>query len=83
MKRDKYHWIKLCISKGVMQRATLTALVVGSILALINYGDALIQGTITPAQQIRMLITYLVPYSVSTFSSVSTLKSLKSQNAEE
>jgi len=35
------------------------------------------------AQLVRMLITYLVPYSVSTFSSVRTPKGLKRQNAKE
>jgi hypothetical protein len=71
----------LCFSKNVMRRAFLTALVVGTILAVINYADSLLRGTITSAQVTRMLITFLVPYFVSTYSSVSTILSMDQKSS--
>jgi len=48
----------------VVARAFKVALVVGTILTLINQGDLLIAG-IAP-DWIKMILTYLVPYCVST-----------------
>jgi hypothetical protein len=70
-------WIKVCFSKEVVFRALITALVVGSILAVINYGESLLHRTITSEQIARMLLTFLVPYCVSTYSSVSTVRSME------
>jgi hypothetical protein len=46
------------------------ALVVGTILALINHGQAIITGHLTFDQLLPMLITYCVPFSVSMYSQV-------------
>jgi hypothetical protein len=63
-----------------MLRAFQTALVVGTILIAINYYDTILSGQITPVKLLRMLLTYLVPYCVSTYSSVSVILSLKQDN---
>ena len=70
-------WMRLCFSRDVMRRALLTAMVVGTILAGINHGDALLHGSMTPGRVSSMLLTYLVPYCVSTYSSVSAILSIK------
>jgi hypothetical protein len=70
-------WLKLSVSKSVVRRALSTALVVGAALAAINYGEAVLDGTLTGAQTVRMALTFCVPYCVSTFSSVRTLQELK------
>jgi hypothetical protein len=55
----------------VLRRAIYVALVVGTILAAINQGDVLLMGAITPVVVAKIVLTYLVPYSVSTFSALS------------
>jgi hypothetical protein len=71
-------WLKLCFSKSVARRALSTALIVGIVLTAINYGDAILQGMVTPAQWIRMMLTFCVPYCVSTYSSVRAILEMKS-----
>jgi hypothetical protein len=57
--------------RPVLRRAVYVALVVGTILTIINQGDVLLAGEITPLVIAKILLTYLVPYSVSTFSALS------------
>jgi hypothetical protein len=54
----------------VVQRALVTALVVGTILTVINQGDALVTLTLTPVLLWKIPLTYFVPYAVSTYSAV-------------
>jgi hypothetical protein len=61
--------IHCSLSEGVPFRSGCVALVVGTILNLINQGDALL-GT-TSINWIKVLLTYLVPYAVSTYGAVS------------
>lgn len=67
-------WLRLCVSKPVLRRASYSAAIVGTILILINYGDALLHGVIDPTRLARMLLTVLVPFVVSTVSSVKTIR---------
>jgi hypothetical protein len=57
------------VSNGVPRRSLLVALVVGTILNVINQGDALLLGY--PIQWLKGGLTYLVPYCVSTYGAVS------------
>jgi hypothetical protein len=57
------------ISDGVPRRSLIVALIVGTILNLINQGDAMIAGL--PLDITKLLLTYLVPYCVSTYGAVS------------
>ncbi len=41
---------------------------------LINHGDAILAGDLDPNRVLKMLLTYLVPYSVSTYASVSAIR---------
>jgi hypothetical protein len=47
-----------------------SALLVGPVLVAINHGDAIINGELTAARVLKMALTLVVPYAVSTFSSV-------------
>ncbi len=73
-------WFRLAISKPVVKRALTYAVVVGAILILINHSDALLQGKVDAAQIARMALTMLVPYAVSTLSSVSAIQSFQSKS---
>jgi len=61
--------IRFSLSDGVPLRSGRIALVVGTILNLISQGDAIF-GT-TPANWIKIVLTYLVPYGVGTYGAVS------------
>lgn len=56
--------------RPVFRRAVVVAVVVGTILTVINQGDVLLSGAITPLVVLKIGLTYLVPYSVSTFSAL-------------
>ena len=62
-------FIKHAKDKVCVMRSIKVALVVGTILALINHFDALLSGTITTLLIFKIMLTYLVPYSVATFGS--------------
>jgi hypothetical protein len=57
------------VSGRVPQRSLVVALIVGTVLNLINQGDAMLSGT--PIDLAKLLLTYLVPYFVSTYGAVS------------
>ncbi|MGQ0741914.1 MAG: nitrate/nitrite transporter NrtS [Alphaproteobacteria bacterium] len=59
---------RLCVSDGVPMRALGVALLIGTILNLINQGDALFYGA--SINWTKLILTYLVPYAVSTHGAV-------------
>jgi hypothetical protein len=65
-------WKLVCscaLSEGVPRRSLWVALVVGTILNLINQGDALLAGR--PLDVVKLVLTYIVPYFVATYGAVS------------
>lgn len=52
-----------------MFRAIRVSLLVGTLLALINHFSAIMAGAITAETGCQILLTYFVPYAVSTYSS--------------
>ena len=71
--RDLQIWATI-FDPHVARRALAFALVVGSVLIAINHGDAILAGTLTRTQLMKMGLTVLVPYVVSTWSSVLALR---------
>jgi len=57
--------LRFAVSDGVPRRSLRIALVVGSILNLINQGDALFGGALV--NWWKVALTYTVPYLVSTY----------------
>ncbi|EFI53074.1 hypothetical protein AfiDRAFT_1061 [Afipia sp. 1NLS2] len=58
-----------CVSDGVPRRSFIVALIVGTILNLINQGDALFgDGRVNWA---KIILTFAVPYCVATYGAVS------------
>jgi len=70
-------WLSLCFTRSVVRRAAWSALIVGTVLILINHGDAILQGNVDRARLGRICLTVIVPYVVSTVSSVSTIRSMQ------
>jgi hypothetical protein len=62
--------LSYCRERDTLLFAAKLALVVGTILGLINHGQALFTGHLTIDQLIPMLVTYCVPFCVSMFSQV-------------
>jgi len=67
-------WLQLATQRSVVLRSLRYALVVGSILTVINHGDALLRGEITMERMLRIVLTVMVPYVVSTLASVDAVR---------
>ncbi|MEP3440107.1 MAG: nitrate/nitrite transporter NrtS [Sulfitobacter sp.] len=67
-------FIAIATDVTVVKRAMRIALIVGTVLAVINQGDKLLAGQLDFGMAIRIILTYCVPYSVSTYSSYLAVK---------
>jgi len=67
-------WLRLAVSRSIRRRAAGVAAVVGTVLVVINHGDAIARGDLSPSRLARIVLTVIVPYCVSTYSSVSALR---------
>jgi hypothetical protein len=59
-----------CLERDTLVRSAKTALVVGTLLALINHGQEMLAGGFSPRWVIPMLVTYLVPFSVASYGQI-------------
>jgi hypothetical protein len=67
----KWKSLSLCaVSDGIPRRSFYAALVVGTILNVINQGDALL--STAPVNWFKIMLTYCVPYVVCTYGAVSS-----------
>ncbi len=69
-------FLTLATSPGVVRRAAKVALLVGCILAAINYGDRALAGELGGRDFLKILMTFAVPYCVSTWSAVSAIRAM-------
>jgi hypothetical protein len=68
---SKWKSLSLCaVSDGIPRQSFYAALVVGTILNVINQGDALLG--IAPVNWFKIMLTYCVPYVVCTYGAVSS-----------
>ncbi|WP_299596798.1 nitrate/nitrite transporter NrtS [uncultured Tateyamaria sp.] len=65
---------QIATDRTVMRRATKIALVVGIVIAVINHGDRMAAGQMDASAWLKCALTFLVPYSVSTYSSVMAVR---------
>ena len=68
----KWTWKQACLcatTDGVPRRSLLVALVVGTILNVINQGDVIFGGR--SINWPKLILTYFVPYAVCTYGAVS------------
>lgn|GEM_PF-327305 len=73
-------WISFAAERGVVIRAIKYAIVVGVVLIVINHGDAILRGEVTAMKVLQMGLTVLVPYAVSTLSSVGAMIDFERQS---
>lgn len=67
-------WLQIATEPAVVRRSLKYAVVVGAILVMINHGSVLLQGSLTGARLLQIGLTSIVPYLVSTASSVGALR---------
>jgi len=67
-------WIRVALRPDILQRSARVGLVVGTMLALINHGDKLLAMELDSSSFLKILLTYVVPFSVSTWASVQTAR---------
>jgi len=72
-------FIDLATTAQVVKTAIRISLIIGTILALINHGEGIINLALSTQNISQILLTYLVPYGVSTYSGVKALQSQQSQ----
>ncbi|MEY2467228.1 MAG: hypothetical protein QOD03_1749 [Verrucomicrobiota bacterium] len=70
-------WLHLAFRPNVVKRALKCAVIVGCVLISINHGDAILRGDVSMARILRMALTVMVPYVVSTVSSVGAMRERK------
>ena len=64
---------RLAMRADVLRRALLTSLLVGTLLALINHGPTFAQGEFQVSAIWQIILTYVVPWGVSTWSAVDAI----------
>jgi short subunit fatty acids transporter len=67
-------WLEVARRRDVVRRALRVAAVVGTLLCLINHGDRLLTGALGARELLKIALTYLVPYAVSTYAAVSAIR---------
>ena len=67
-------YFSIAMSKAVLVRALKVAVLVGTILAFINHGEKILTLSLTGQDWFKVVLTYLVPYCVSTWSAVAVIK---------
>ena len=66
----KWKFVCLCaVSDGIPRRSLYIALVVGTVLNLINQGDVILG--VGHINWLKVILTYFVPYAVCTYGAVS------------
>lgn len=67
-------WLAVACRQDVVRRALKVAAVVGTVLVAINQGNVLLTAGISPEVLAKIALTYCVPYGVSTYASVQTIR---------
>jgi hypothetical protein len=71
--------VAILFERGIVRRSLVLAAVVGTILNLINQGDALLGGTHLVAWKI--VLTYCVPYCVASYGAVTARLEMMKRSA--
>src|SRR5712692_891188 len=59
-----------CLERDTLLFSLKMALVVGTLLAVINHGQALLTGHFTPGELLPLCLTYCVPFAVAMYSQI-------------
>lgn len=67
-------WLQIAQRPAVIRRGIKVGLIVGTALTLINYGDVMLAGNFDTVVWWKILLTYCVPFGVSTYAGVAAVK---------
>ena len=67
-------WLTTALQPKIYRRSLKVALIVGTILVLINHLDKILGGALTSTDFLKMGLTYIVPFCVSTYAAVSATR---------
>lgn len=67
-------WLQIAFRRDVRNRALKVAAIVGTILTGINQGNLILAGEISTALIAKAILTYCVPYCVSTYAGVEAIR---------
>ncbi len=70
-------WLSIALEPTIVRRAIKYAIIVGAVLITINHGDAILRGNLTVDRLFKMALTVVVPYCVSTASSVGVIQHMR------
>jgi hypothetical protein len=72
---EKPSFLQIASTRPVVLNALKVSLVVGSILAAINHGGAIVEFNLALETYIKIILNYVVPYCVSSYSAVKAIQS--------
>jgi len=64
------------MNKRNITTALFVALIIGTVLNIINSYDVFIEGKLTSRNMVKIMLTYLTPFCVSLYSSLRAVKQL-------
>ena len=67
-------WLRIAIRRDIVLRGLRVGAIVGTILVAINQGDLILNGQLDASAAWKIPLTYLVPYCVATYGSVSAIR---------
>ncbi len=73
-------WGEAAGQRSVVRRSLAYGVVVGAILVFINHGEAILKGEVGADRCIKMRLTVVVPYLVSTLSSVGAIRACRERH---
>jgi hypothetical protein len=73
-------WFLLALRRDVVMRGLRISGVVGTALVAVNQGDLILSGVMPAELAWKIPLTYLVPYLVSTYASVSAMLAAPEKN---
>lgn len=72
----------IAMRPDVLKRSRRVAILVGTILIIINYFDRVLAGSLVTIDYFKMAMTYCVPFFVSTHASVSSIMEQQEEKNE-
>ena len=76
------NWLQMACDLAVVRRALACVVIVGAVLISINHGEAIVSGDVTAKRLVQIGLTLLVPYCVSTYSSVASLRAAERKGTD-
>jgi len=70
------------VNPHILFTSVKTALLVGTVLALINHFEAIVNWNLTRVQQAKIAVTYLVPFSVATYAAAAHARRLEDKETD-